>query len=166
MSLQIPTAPHIPDVPQKLGPRGRIFFWISAIVSFGLLGYLILVVAHQMLVPPPAQRLIIVQDIPLPSGLANNAQQATSLAPGVELQFDGFDFQAYDAATHRLFIAHTDLHKIFAADSEDNIIYDINVNTMQIEGQIQLPDNEGPDAVGYEPVDHRIFVSSQILAPL
>ena len=38
----------------------------------------------------------------------------------------------------------TDLHKIFAADAQDNIIYDINVNTMQIEGQIQLPDNEFP----------------------
>ncbi len=207
MSIQIPTAPQVPTAPQKPRLGGRVFFWISCVVSFGLLGYLILVVAHQMLVPPPAQRLVIVQDIPLPNGLANNAQQATSLKPGVELQFDGFDFQAYDAATHRLFIAHTgpnpddmtlnripfdpkfdgnvvvfdtmqekvigriaapqvagvvdatDLHKIFAADSEDNIIYDINVNTMQIEGQIQLPDNEGPDAVGYDPVDHRIFVS-------
>jgi hypothetical protein len=45
-------------------------------------------------VAPPAQQLVIVQDIPLPSGLANNAQQANSLAPGLELQFDGFDFQA------------------------------------------------------------------------
>jgi hypothetical protein len=53
----------------------------------------------------------------------------------------------------------TDLHKIFAADSEDNIIYDINVNTMQIEGEIQLPDLDSPDAIGYDPVDHRIFVS-------
>jgi hypothetical protein len=201
MSVQIPTAP------QKPGLGGRVFFWISCVVSFGLLGYLILVVAHQMLVAPPAQRLVIVQDIPLPNGLANNAQQATSLKPGVELQFDGFDFQTYDAATHRLFIAHTgpnpddmtlnripfdpkfdgnvvvfdtlqdkvigriaapqvagvvdatDLHKIFAADAEDNILYDIDVNTMQIEGQIQLPDNDSPDAIGYDPVDHRIFVS-------
>ena len=53
----------------------------------------------------------------------------------------------------------TDLHKIFAADAEDNLIYDINVNTLQIEGQIQLPDNDGPDAIGYDPVDHRVFVS-------
>jgi hypothetical protein len=45
-------------------------------------------------VAPPAQQLVIVQDIPLPSGLAKNAQQANSLAPGLELQFDGFDFQA------------------------------------------------------------------------
>ena len=207
MSVQAPVAPQAPTTPQKPGSGGRILFWVSAIVSFGLLGYLVVVVAHQMLVPPPAQRLVIVQDIPLPNGLANNAQQASSLSPGTELQFDGFDFQAYDAASHRLFIAHTgpnpddmtlnripfdpkfdgnivvfdtlhekvigripapqvagvidatDLHKIFAADAEDNIIYDINVNTMQIEGQIQLPDNDGPDAVGYDPVDHRIFVS-------
>ncbi len=53
----------------------------------------------------------------------------------------------------------TDLHKIFAADAQDNIIYDINVDTMQIQGQIQLPDNESPDAIGYDPVDQRIFVS-------
>lgn len=207
MSVQIPPAPQIPITPQKSSPGRRILFWVSAIVSFGILGYMIVVVAHQLLVPPPAQRLIIVQDIPLPSGLANNAQQANSLTPGIELQFDGFDFQAYDAATHRLFIAHTgpnpddmtlnripfdpkfdgnivvfdtlhekvigriaapqvagivdatDLHKIFAADAEDNIIYDINVNTMQIEGQIQLPDNDGPDAIAYDPVDRRVFVS-------
>jgi len=57
---------------------------------------------------------VVVQDVPLPSGLASNPQQATSLTPGAEvqngfdlLQIDNFDFQAYDAATHRLFIAHT-----------------------------------------------------------
>lgn len=211
MSIYMPPAPQKPasmsSAPQKRSLGGRILTWSFGIVSFTLLGYLILVVAHQLLVPPPAQRLLIVQDIPLPNGLAKNAQQATSLAPGVELQFDGFDFQAYDAATHRLFIAHTgpnpddmtlnripfdpkydgnivvfdtaqdkviaripvpqvagivdatDLHKIFAADAEDNIVYDINVNTLQVEGQIQLPDNDSPDAIGYDPVDHRLFVS-------
>jgi hypothetical protein len=194
-----------PTAPQKPSAGGRILTGISGLISFGLLGYLILVVAHQMLVPPLAQRLVIVQDIPLPSGLGSGGSHP--LAPGVQLQFDGFDFQAYDVATHRLFIAHTgpnpddmhlnhipfdarydgnmvvfdtlqdrviariatpqvtgvveatDLHKIFAADAEDNIIYDINVNTMQIEGQIQLPDNESPDAIWYDPVDQRIFVS-------
>jgi hypothetical protein len=210
MSVQAPIAPQKPTAPQKAGPGGRIFFWISCIVSFGLLGYLVVVVAQQMIFPPPAQRLVIVHDVPLPSGLAKNAQEATSLAPGVELQFDSFDFQAYDAATHRLFIAHTgpnpddmklnripfdpmydgnvvvfdtiqekviariaapqvsgivdatDLGKIFAADAEDSIIYDINVHTMQIEGQIPYPEanaNDAPDAIGYDPVDHRIFVS-------
>ena len=208
MSVPIPTAPQKPSL------GGRIFFWISCIVSLGLLSCLILVVAYQMLVPPPAQRLVDVQDVPLPSGLASNAQQANVLTPGAEvqngfdlLQIDNFDFQAYDAPTHRLFIAHTgpnpddmtlkhisfdpkydgnvvvfdtlqdkvirriaapqvaglvdatDLHKIFAADAQDNIIYDIDVDTMQIQGQIQLPDNESPDAIEYDPIDQRIFVS-------
>jgi hypothetical protein len=211
MSVQIPPTTQKSSsttfAPEQQSLGGCILTWISGIVSFGLIGYLILVVAHQFLVAPPAQRLVIVQDIPLPSGLAKDAQHADSLSPGTELMFDGFDFQAYDAATHRLFIAHTgpnpddmtlnhipfdpkydgnvvvfdtlqdkviaripapqvagivdaaDLHKIFAADSEDNIVYDINVNTMKIEGQIQLPDNDSPDAIGYDPVDHRIFVS-------
>ncbi|MDQ2903479.1 MAG: hypothetical protein ABI456_11635 [Ktedonobacteraceae bacterium] len=198
---------YTPLAPARRSTTGRILTWTSGIVSFSILAYLILVIAHQFAVPPPAHRLVIVQDVPLPDGLAKNAQDATSLAPGVELQFDAFDFQAYDAPTHRLFIARTgpnpddmtlnripfdpkydgnvvvldtvqtkvigrvaapqvsgiidapDLHKVFAADSQDNILYDINVNTMQIEGQIQLPDLDGPDAIGYDPVDHRIFVS-------
>jgi hypothetical protein len=94
-----------PTAPQKPSAGGRILTGISGLISFGLLGYLILVVAHQMLVPPLAQRLVIVQDIPLPSGLGSGGSHP--LAPGVQLQFDGFDFQAYDVATHRLFIAHT-----------------------------------------------------------
>ena len=213
MSIQISTAPQqsatTPTAAAKSDLRRRILIWISGIVSLSILGYLILVVVYQLLVLPLAPRLVLVQDIPLPSGLADNAQQAHSLVPGVELQFDSFDFQAYDAVTHRLFIARTgpnpddmrlnhipfdpqydgnvvvfdtlqnkvigriaapqvtgivdatDLRKIFAADSTDNIIYDINVNTMQIEGQIQLPNDDSPDAIGYDPVDHRVFVSDK-----
>jgi hypothetical protein len=52
-----------------------------------------------------------------------------------------------------------DLRKIFVADSEDSIIFDVNADTLKIQGQIQLPDNDAPDAIGYDPVDHRIFVS-------
>ncbi len=211
MTLPLPTEPFpMPSKPPALAKRstkGRIFMWVAGILSFSLVGYLVLVIAHQLLVAPQAQRLIVVQDVPLPSGLAQNAQEAASLAPGVELQFDGFDFQAYDATTHRLFIAHTgpnpddmtlnhipfdpkydgnvvvfdtlqdkvigriaapqvagvidatDLRKVFVADGQDNIIYDINITTMQIQGQIQLPDNDSPDAIGYDPVDHRLFVS-------
>jgi hypothetical protein len=208
MAVQTPLAPPVkPELPPQEKPSlgRRIFTWLCGIVCFSILGYLLFAIAHQMIVPPPSQRLVIIQDIPLPGGLA--PAKSNSLAPGVELQFDGFDFQAYDAATHRLFIAHTgpnpddmnfnhikfdpasdghivvfdtqqdkviarvpvpqvagvidapDLHKIFAADAENNVIADINVDTMQVEGQIQLPDNESPDAIGYDPVDHRIFVS-------
>jgi hypothetical protein len=60
-----------PTPPQKPSAGGRILTGISGLISFGLLGYLILVVAHQMLVPPLAQRLVIVQDIPLPTGLGS-----------------------------------------------------------------------------------------------
>jgi hypothetical protein len=212
MSIQAPTAPQYPyappPAPERRGIVGRVFPWFSGIISFGLVLYLVAAISHQFLFPPPTQRLIVVQDVPLPGGLGKNAEDAASLAPGVENTLtDGFDFQTYDAATHRLFIAHTgpdpdiltqnhvkfdpqfdgnvtvfdtvqdkvigrvpapqvagvidapDLGKVFAADGQDNIIYDINVNTLQIQGQIQLPDNESPDAIGYDPVDHRIFVS-------
>src|SRR5581483_11418458 len=208
MSVQTPLAPQEPALakPELLTPRGRLYAWISGIVSFSILLYLVVAIAHQVLVAPPTPQLLrIVEDVPLPGGLA--PANTTDVKPGVELQFDGFDFQVYDAATHRLFIAHTgpnpddmtlnripfdpksdghvvvfdtlqnkviarvpapqvagmaeapDLHKVFAADSEDNIIFDINIDTMKIEGQIQLPENDAPDAIGYDPVDHRIFVS-------
>ncbi len=185
---------------------GRVFVWITGIVSFGLLVFLLAHVAYQMVVPPPAQKLLFVQDIPLPSGLADNAQQASSLKPGAEIPFDGFDFQAYDPPTHRLFLAHTgpnpdlmnlahtkfdsrfdgnvmvfdtqqdkivarinvpqiaglviapDLRKLYAADGTDNIVYSINMNTLE-STPIKLTLNDSPDAMSYDPVDHRVFVS-------
>jgi DNA-binding beta-propeller fold protein YncE len=86
----------------------RIFTWLIGIASFGILAYLLAQVAYQIAVPPPAHRLLFVQDIPLPSGLgATSPGQTNPLAPGVEQQFDHFDFQAYDVATHQLFLAHS-----------------------------------------------------------
>jgi len=186
---------------------GRLFAWLMGIASFGLLAYLLANVAYQIIIPPPAHRIVFVQDIPLPSGLgAVSPGQKDPLAPGVEQQFDHFDFQAFDPGTHRLFIAHTgptpdllilahikfdpktdghiavfdtqqdkliarisipqvsgivdapDLHKVYAADAEGNIVYSIDVNTLK-PTPIQLDDNESPDAVGYDPVEHKIFVS-------
>ncbi|HEX7735943.1 MAG TPA: hypothetical protein VF458_13840 [Ktedonobacteraceae bacterium] len=195
--------------PQATAPkaslRGRVFTWLLGIVSISILLYMMSAIVHQIAVPPAAQRLTIVQDIALPGALAPANNQ--DLTPGSETIFDGFDFQAYDAQTHRLFVNHTgpapddlimnhipfdpkadghvvvfdtqqdkiiarvpvpqgsgiieapDLRKMFVADAEDNIIFDVNVDTLKIQGQIQLPDNESPDAIGYDPVDHRIFVS-------
>lgn len=186
---------------------GRIFFVLMGIASFGVLAYLLVQVTYQFVVPPPAHRLLFVQDIPLPSGLGPTSQgQKNPLAPGVALDFDGFDFQAYDPPTHRLFVAHTgpnpdlmtlahtkfdpqydghiivfdtqqdkiiarvnipqvagiviapDLRKAYAADAQDNIVYAIDVNTLKTT-PIQLDDNESPDAMSYDIVDHRIFVS-------
>src|SRR6266568_4320388 len=186
---------------------GRVFILLLGIASFGILAYLLVEVAYQFVVPPPAHRLLFVQDIPLPSGLGPTSRgQKNPLAPGVALDFDGFDFQAYDPPTHRLFVAHTgpnpdlmtlahtkfdpqydghiivfdtqqdkiiarvnipqvagiviapDLRKAYAADAQDNIVYAIDVNTFKTT-PIQLDDNESPDAISYDPVDHRIFVS-------
>lgn len=189
----------------KASLGGRIFTWLLGIVSVSILIYMMSAITHQFVVPPPAQRLVILQDIALPGALAPANNQ--DLTPGTETIFDGFDFQVYDAPTHHLFINHTgpapddldlnhipfdpkadghvvvfdtqeakviaripvpqgsgmaeapDLHKLFIADAEDNIIFDINLNTLKIQGQIQLDDDESPDAIGYDPVDHRIFVS-------
>ncbi|MGH2508383.1 MAG: YncE family protein, partial [Ktedonobacteraceae bacterium] len=196
--------------PKKAGVGGSIFLWISGIMSFSLLGYFFLQVTQQIIIPPPASRLVLVQDVPLPDGLFPNAQNP--LAPGVEEMFDGFDFQAYDAATHHLFIAHTgpgpdlltqakikfdpkndgnivvfdtqlnqviarlpitqvsgvidapDLHKVFASgvDPDDNgldSVFDIDTDTLQFH-VIHLTLNESPDALTYDSVDHRIFVSN------
>jgi YVTN family beta-propeller protein len=186
---------------------GKIFTLLVGIASFGMLAYLLAQVTYQIVVPPPAQRLLFVQDIPLPSGLgATSPGQKDPLAPGAQQDFDAFDFQAYDPPTHRLFIAHTgpnpdlltlahvkfdpqfdghiivfdtgqdkiiarlnipqvagiviapDLRKAYAADAQDNIVYSIDVNTLKAT-PIQLDDNESPDAMSYDPVDHRIFVS-------
>jgi hypothetical protein len=205
---------------------GRVFILLIGIASFGVLAYLLVGVAYQFVVPPPAHRILFVQDIPLPSGfcatgpctrnlVAGGVQRDFgALAPGVQQDFDGFDFQAYDPPTHKLFIAHTgpapdllelahptfapkfdpavdlkfdghiivfdtqqdkiiarlnipqvagmvdalDLRKVYAADAEESIVYSIDVNTLKAT-PIQLDDNESPDAMSYDPVDHRIFVS-------
>jgi DNA-binding beta-propeller fold protein YncE len=103
-------------LPSKRFGVGRVFIWTAGILCFGLLAYLLFQIVDQFVVPPPAHRLILIQDVPLPSGLPTPAQekllvpgaaQETLLAPGVAVDFDAFDFQALDVATHRLFIAHS-----------------------------------------------------------
>lgn len=185
----------------------RPLTWLMGILSFALLAYVVFGVAHQMIAAPPALRLVLVHDVPLPSGLgAASAGTQNPLAPGVTVPFDRFDFQAYDPRTHKLFIAHTgpnpgklklaripfdpatdgnvivfdtiqqqvvarvdiphvagiaiagDLHKVYAADADDNIVYVFDETTLK-PTPIQLDDNESPDAISYDPVDHRIFVS-------
>src|SRR6266496_3924314 len=165
---------------------GRIFFVLLGIASFGVLAYLLVQVAYQFVVPPPAHRLLFVQDIPLPSGLGPTSKgQKDPLAPGVALDFDGFDFQAYDPPTHRLFVAHTgpnpdlmtlahtkfdpqyDGHIIVFDTQQDKIIARINIP--QVAGIVIASDlrkayaADAQDnivyAISYDIVDHRIFVS-------
>lgn len=184
-----------------------LWMWLSGIVSLAVLAYVIVGVAHQMIAAPPPLRLILVHDIPLPSGLGKaSVPGGDPLAPGVEVPFDRFDFQAYDPQSHKLFIAHSgpnpdklklaripfdpafdghvvvfdtlkqqvvgrvniphvagialagDLHKVYADDAVNNVVYSVDEDTLQPEA-IQLDDNERPDAITYDPVDHRIFAS-------
>jgi DNA-binding beta-propeller fold protein YncE len=194
---------------------GRVFVWIIGIVSFVLLVFLLVQVVHQFVAPPPTSRLVLVQDVPLPSGLGPASPGHTNpLDPGIQQPFDHFDFQAYDVATHQLFVAHSgpapqnialekppvkfdskydghiivfntqkqlvtgridipqvagvldvpDLGKVFAADSEGSIIYDIDVHTLKYTS-IALPDNESPDAISYDPDHQLIFVSDTGTSP-
>jgi hypothetical protein len=55
-------------------------------------------------------------------------------------------------------VAAPDLGKVYAADANDNVVYVIDEHTLQTT-QIALGDNEGPDAVEYDSVDHKVFVS-------
>src|SRR5437660_6760440 len=189
---------------EKSSLTGRLFLWLSGLACFGLLGYTLLSIGYQIVVPPAASRLTLVQDIPLPSGLGPGNPR-NPLAPGIEPMFDGFDFQAYDAPTHHLFIAHTgpspdlldqahipydphylghvivfdteqdkivarlpltqiagiidapDLHKIYAAGvdpgNDQDSIFDVDTRTLRFRIS-HLTENESPDAITYDPVDH------------
>lgn len=217
MAVQTPQkSAQAQSAPEKSSLVRRVFLWLSGLICFGFLAYSLFSIAYQIVVPPAASRLTLVQDIPLPGGLGPGDPR-NPLAPGVEAMFDTFDFQAYDAATHRLFIAHTgpnpdllnqahiefdphydghivvfdtqqdkviarlpitqvsgivdvpDLHKIYAAgvDADDNgldSVFDIDTNTLQFR-VIHLTANESPDAITYDPDNHRIFVSDPASPP-
>lgn len=55
-------------------------------------------------------------------------------------------------------VAAPDLGLVFAADSNDNIVYAIDEHTLKATA-IPLAVNEGPDAMEYDPGDHKVFVS-------
>lgn len=88
---------------------GSTFRGLTRVASVALLAYVIFGVAQQIVTAPPALRLVLIKDIPLPTGIST-ANTSNSLAPGVATPFDRFDFQAYDAQNHRLFVAHTGPH--------------------------------------------------------
>ncbi len=205
-----------------------VFAWPLGVACFGLLFLVLGSIAHQMLVPPPAPRVILLRNIPLPEGLkARGAPDA--LTPSTSQFFDGFDFQSLDSTTHLLFLAHTgpvpddqalydhtfhlddpadiardgnilvfdvrtqqivgrvpipqvaglvvapDLHKVFAADAEENKVCSFDEPATPMQGAAlldffrqtspasiqcaQLDDFESPDGITYDPVDHKIFVS-------
>ncbi len=82
--------------PRTPAAGGRsVFAWLSGIVCFGLLLLVTVLIGHQIIVPPPAPRVILVRNIPLPEGLKTKGAP-DSLAPATSQFFDGFDFQSID----------------------------------------------------------------------
>src|SRR6266581_8972460 len=85
---------------------GSVLTWLSGIVCYGFLLSMVVLIARQIIVPPPAHRVILVRTIPLPEGLKDKGAPDT-LEPGEAQDFDNFAFQAIDPTTHLLFIAHS-----------------------------------------------------------
>jgi DNA-binding beta-propeller fold protein YncE len=188
-----------------------LLFWIVG-ACFAVLVLTILArLAVQFLMPEPAPRLTLVQDIPLPGAFPDKDRTSQHpFAPGLASLYDHFDFQALDPQTGLLFIAHTgpapdkeqqinphfnpdtdakndgniivfdtrhnkvvgllnipqvagivlapDLQKVFAADSNDALIYAIDERTLKYTA-IALQANDSPDGITYDQLDHLVFVS-------
>jgi hypothetical protein len=88
--------------------------------------------------------------------------------PETDSKTDG-NVLVFDTVQHRLIrvlpipqvagmAAAPDLGRIYAADANDSIIYAIDEHTFQLT-PIKLDIYDGPDAIEYDPVDHKIFVS-------
>src|SRR2546426_895377 len=199
-----------PAPAQRTFTKGTLFTVLAGVVCFGMLLFLILRIAMQFASPPPAHRLQLVQDIPLPGPLFD-AQLKDPLQPGSAVRLDHFDFQALDPQTHLLFIVHSgpnpdkvhlfdssidpdvfaktdgnvlvfdttknklikrleipqgtgivaapDLGRVYVAASTDNKIVVIDERTFQTT-DIQLTNNDGPDGLAYDPIEHKLFVSN------
>jgi DNA-binding beta-propeller fold protein YncE len=142
--------------------------WISGIACFGLLFSVIVLIAHQIVAPPPAPRIILLRNIPLPGGLkAKGAPD--SLTPTTSQFFDGFDFQSIDSNTHLLFIAHTgpvpddqalydhSFHLDDPADiARDGNILVFDLRTQQVVGRLPIPQVAG---LVVAPDLHKVFAA-------
>jgi hypothetical protein len=208
MDQSLLTTPRSPGVGVS-----RVLTWLAGMVCYGLLLSVVVLIARQIIVRPPAHRVILVRTIPLPEGLRDKGAP-TSLEPGVAQDFDNFGFEAIDPSTHLLFIAHTgpvpfnysseddtfhfddpadiardgdilvfdlqkqqlvgrvpiprvtglvvapDLHKVFAAGSEQNRVYSFDEPSLTNITFLQMEDFDDPDTLSYDPVTHRLFVAA------
>src|SRR5262249_4307337 len=55
-------------------------------------------------------------------------------------------------------VAAPDRGHVYTVDGNDNMVFDIDEKTLKVT-QIQVGDNESPDAIEYDPVDQKLFVS-------
>lgn len=146
---------------------GSISIWFIGILSVGLLAFLFVQITSQVVGTPPARRLTLVQDIPLPTVLPpqflpnvkNVPAQQDPLAPGVAVRFDHFDFQALDPSNHLLFIAHS------GPNPDKVTIYSPNFNPDKdghVDGHVLVFDTQQNKVVGRVDVPH---ITGMVVAP-
>jgi hypothetical protein len=147
---------------------GSLLTWLSGMVCYGFLLSVLVLIARQILVSPPAHRILLVRTVPLPEGLkAKGAPD--SLAPGQTQFFDFFGFQAIDPTTHLLFMAHTGPvpnnlqfvdHTFHANDpadlARDGNILVFDLQKQQLVGRVPIPRVTGLIVV---PELHKVFAS-------
>lgn len=115
---------------------------------------------------PTTHLLFIAHTGPAPDKFAAAANP--NFSPDKDAQVDG-NVLVFDTRQNRLvgridipqvagIVAAPDLGRVFAADANDNIVYSIEEKTLQATA-IHLDDNESPDAVEYDPTEHKVFVS-------
>ncbi len=164
MDQHVITTPRSPAAARV----GRVFIWLAGMVCYGFLLSVLVLIARQILVPPPAHRILLVRTIPLPEGL--KAQGAPdSLAPGQTQFFDFFGSQAIDPTTHLLFIAHSgpvpnnlqfvdhSFHPDDPADlARDGNILVFDLQKQQLVARLPLPRVTGLIVV---PELHKVFAS-------
>ena len=142
-------------IPRSPAARvGRVLTWLAGIVCCVFLLSVLALIARQIIVPPPAQRILLVGSIPLPEALkAKGAPD--SLAPGQSQNFDGFDFQAIDPSTHLLFIAHTGPVP-YPYSFQDPTFHWDNPADIARDGNIPVVDLQKQEVVGRVPIP-RVF---------
>jgi YVTN family beta-propeller protein len=158
-------------------PRGRRLNkrWLMGLGLIGLIGVVLMAILGLVLFSEPVESLPFrkVVDITLPGGGSR------------------FDYQSLDQRTGLLFIAHSgadmvtvfdtrsnrvvadiddipdvhgvlaiaDLGRIYATASKEQQVYVIDEQTKSVIAKI--PVGKSPDGMGYDPIDHELFVSNE-----
>jgi len=132
------------------------------IVCYGLLLSMMVLIARQIIIGPPAHRVVLMRNIPLPPALLEKDDtDNTSLEPGQSQDFDSFGFQAIDPKTHLLFIAHSGPIPFNFTFEDPSFRFD-NPDDLARDGNILVFDLQKQQLVGRVPIPR---VTGLIVAP-
>ncbi len=148
--------------PSRATGVGRVFTWVMGIVCYGLLLSMMVLIARQIIIGPPAHRVVLMRNIPLPPALLEKDDtDNTSLEPGQSQDFDSFGFQAIDPKTHLLFIAHSGPIPFNFTFEDPSFRFD-NPDDLARDGNILVFDLQKQQLVGRVPIPR---VTGLIVAP-